>query len=230
VTADRLQLMIMEAMRLSLLEHEDHQRRVHTEGDTSSNTAANAAPLVPSSLPNINTLPPSGPSSRRPSGPVLDSPSGPSPGGKDKSAASKLFSKFGNRSRSGSSASANKVTFATSHAGPSTSNLSGSRNSTTPSTPPLQSRPLPSSNFSPSVSSPVAPLTTFTNSTEPFGGDMPEGLPRLSLDMPAMIPDAPPSGRSSGHVERAPLNRMDTDISEAPTERPSYARLDSDQL
>jgi len=61
------------------------------------------------------------------------------------------------------------------------------------------------------------------------------GLPRLSLDMPALTPDHGPgvakSGGSGGygHVERAPqLNRMDTDASLAPTIRPSYARLESD--
>jgi hypothetical protein len=77
--------------------------------------------------------------------------------------------------------------------------------------------------------------------------DIQPAMPRLSLDMPAMTPDAPRvvsgSAGHSGHVgstsvygvreeggaRRMPLNRMNTDASEAETVRPDYAALDSDE-
>jgi len=60
-------------------------------------------------------------------------------------------------------------------------------------------------------------------------GDAPAvpGFPRLSLDMEPMAPTPAGAKTNFAHQERAPLVRNDTDVSDAPTERPSYARLDS---
>jgi len=54
------------------------------------------------------------------------------------------------------------------------------------------------------------------------------GFPRLSFDMEPMAPSQPGNKTGITHRERAPLLRNDTDVSDAPTERPSYARLDSE--
>lgn len=181
----------MEAMRLSLLDHEDHQRR-----QTDSPERAPDKRKFSLTVPNT--------SSRRASESSKHERGG--------STASKLFSKItnsGNRSRSASTASSLKaVSFSS-----STTNLAGPSRSPAPSaTLATPSPPLPPSS--------LAPAPQPVDLPTPIG----EPTARLSLEEPLAAKS------SSTHAERAPLHRQDTDVSEAPTERPSYARLDSGDL
>jgi len=274
------QLMIMEAMRLSLLDHEDHQRRQVTENNTNANSATPPPPAQPTTaqpqrapdkrkfsltVPGQNG---SGPSStRRASDAATHEPKHQKSG----STAGKFFQKIsGNRSRSGSSASIKAVSFSpsTTHlTGPSRGSPSPSPRPTTPSPPiPVNNQPIlpppitsstgrspPPSSLSPTTAAPAVisladhrsvqvpsptpgPADRFPAGPQPAPVDessssaMP-GLPRLSLDMPPLQPS--PLGKTGAnsatmHHERAPLVRNNTDVSNAPTERPSYARLDSD--
>ena len=153
----------MEAMRLSLLDHEDHQRRQDDEIRRGSTPIHNNDSGI-----IITTAAP-----RRTSDGALY----PNKQEKSPSTASKILSKFsssGNRSRSGSSASSLRaVSFSQSNtsltgtAGPSQRNsLSGVSGLTAPaakSSPPPPSIPTPiastqtSSSSAPSVSSPLSP-------------------------------------------------------------------------
>lgn len=276
-----VQLMIMEAMRLSLLDHEDHQRRQVTDNNTTANSSTPPTSAQPQRAPDKRkfslTVPGqsgSAHSSRRAS----DATTTYEPKHqKSGSTAGKFFQKIsGNRSRSGSTASSLKaVSFSpsTTHlAGPSRGSPSPSPRPTTPSPPiPVNNQPIlpppvtsstgrspPPSSLSPTTAAPAiisladhrsvqmpspvpGPADRFPAGPPPAPVGLPTpiddgpssmpGLPRLSLDMPPLQPS--PLGKSGAnsatmHRERAPLTRNDTDVSDAPTERPSYARLDSD--
>ncbi|ORY33705.1 hypothetical protein BCR39DRAFT_463453 [Naematelia encephala] len=236
---DLEELMIMEAMRLSMIDHEEHQKKIHVESKKGTPT----------------TTPSSGPvaeSSRRPPaaiqpGPPLPIPVPSSPEAQTRpSAASKLLSKFGNRSRSGSSASikneSKTVTFA---AAPSSSTATSSRGTSSTASAPIphaaaHSHPPASSSSSrsppgltPPSPAPVAPIVNLASANS--ASNQP-GLPRLSLDMPALMPDHPhPPKMGSGaanqhHYEQRPIfEREDTDITVGSERRVSYAQLDSDE-
>ncbi|ORX39787.1 hypothetical protein BD324DRAFT_640943 [Kockovaella imperatae] len=224
---DLEELMIMEAMRLSLIDHEEHQRKQDDE-------IRNGTPGPGSSSAIIIQ----GPQSRRVSDPH---------GNKEKtSTASKLFSKIGGRSRSGSAASSLKhVTFSASNPnlpGPSRSPNPGSvtpnRSTTPPSGSVLSSPVVPSSgpspttilpssplsstqvnsaslsrsppkSMSPSTGAPVAPITTLTNANQSKGPAVPakNPPPPQALDLPtpinqphsSILDDAPAIPAPLGH-------------------------------
>lgn len=248
---DLEELMIMEAMRLSLVDHEDHQRKI--ADDT------------------------------RGKQPRRDSDARSTA-----SKASKLFSKFGNRSRSGSTASATKLGMSMPSSRASISSATGSQIALVTPTSPQQAlgspppprpisapSPVPAVNpqsysladvaegqptvpllidtedgarasssraipyLHPRQATTVAPITTLDSVSAPLAssprGSAADGLPRLSLDMPTLTPDATrkvatlQQNSTLPHMARMPLDRSDSEISEAASEataRP-YAALDS---
>lgn len=224
------QLMIMEAMRLSLVDHEEHQRKlVETPKGATTPPAASGEH--------------SGDSSRRPS---IGMPSFSGSGtptkshGQSSSAASKLFSKFGNRSRSSSSASNKQgggeqrnVSFAPI---PVKNPPRSGSTLTQPSQLPTPTSPIsrtPPSSLNPAMPAPVAPVMTLADSTSVSDPPPSAGLPRLSMDMAPLSPDHPPrNSMNMATQRRAPLQRAETEMSEAPSEtggRTAYAQLDSDE-
>ncbi len=234
------QLMIMEAMRLSLVDHDEHQRKMVQEPPNGTST-------------NNDSGVPSADSSRRPSI-GLPSPLAGGSGtltknqGQSSSAASKLFSKFsssGSRSRSGSSASNKQgngdqrnVTFAPA---PIATGRPSSTLNQAPSFPQVAAHTAPPPRMSPTTAAPVAPVMTLAdstsigNSSSPiFFGNPPAsaGLPRLSMDMAPLSPDQHTSVSAPLQPQRAPFQRAETEVSEAPSEtggRTAYAQLDSDE-
>ncbi|RXK38324.1 hypothetical protein M231_04366 [Tremella mesenterica] len=233
------ELMIMEAMRLSLLDHEEHQRRL-VDQQRPPSTVKPTQNISGTSTPTQNP----GESSRR----VISTSHNPT-----KSGASKIFSKFsGNRSRANSS-----VSFAPMPARPTSISPANSTNtninnpdsnSQTPS-PVVQPRTPPTS--LPSPSQPVAPVTTLANHDSPPAPMSTHGLPRLSMDMPALVPDstarpvipvhneaqAVDINNSEGNARAGVSTEDDRDdgeddeydesVVESVPERLTYARLDS---
>ncbi|WWD15832.1 hypothetical protein CI109_100256 [Kwoniella shandongensis] len=286
------ELMIMEAMRLSLVDHEDHQRKLADERRNSTtsqisqspspNPGGSAGPSTtsltpqPNNGPIIHTSYASNLGSRRTSSATQqDKPSG----------TSKLLSKINNvRARANSAASSRgsgsgdyrSVSFAANPTtGGSRSNISssiptpvgsasasttafgngsGSGNAATTSTSeprPARATPISTtfastttttssggSGLSPTSPAPVAvaPVTTLASSVAVQPGSPPTsaGLPRLSLDMPALTPSSTtPATATPKTTQRAgapPLNRMESEMSEATvTGQDTYAQLDSDE-
>ena len=247
------QLMIAEAMRLSLVDHEEHLRKMARKSSVGSGSSTPVPQLGESS-------------SRRGSGGFGSSLKPP----KEQGSASKFFSKLssGNRSRAGSTASGKNVSFAAPSPlnpsfpnterpspvpGPSASSSGsvgsgvspGSSNSalatinTAPASAPItsgQSAASPTAARTPPASltpaAPVvpAPVTTLANhnTTASEGtGASSAGLPRLSMDMPALTPSKATES-STKHQEVAGGDAFDDDsVDQVPT-MPSYARLDSD--
>ncbi|CAD6573640.1 MAG: SNF1-interacting protein [Tremellales sp. Tagirdzhanova-0007] len=224
--------MIEEAMRLSLVDHVEHQRKIADDNRTAS--------------PSSGVTGSSADSSRRPSfgmpsplagGSSTPTKSQPQPS----SAASKLFSKFGgsgSRSRAGSSASNKQgsgdhrsVTFAPTPT-PTTSGNRFNQGSTevSPSSP--ISRFPPSGLTSPSAG-PVAPVMTFDDSTSISNPPISGGLPRLSMDMSPLAPDFSAKTTSSmAPQSRNPFYRADSAFGEGPTDTggiTSYSQLESDE-
>lgn len=217
-------------MRLSLVDHEDHQRKMVEE------VRGDGTPPGGRGVPSSD-------SSRRPSiglsSPLSGGAATPTKSqGPSSSAASKLFSKLGGRSRSGSSASATglneqrNVTFAAPPTPTNRNTTTLAQASTFAPTSPSSSRTPPSS-FNPTMAVPVAPIMTPADSTSISNTPLPAsaGLPQLSLDMAPLSPDSPGRASAPMTTQRAPFQRADTELSEAPSEtggRPAYAQLDSD--
>ncbi|WRT67045.1 uncharacterized protein IL334_004011 [Kwoniella shivajii] len=101
-----------------------------------------------------------------------------------------------------------------------------------------------STGLSPTSPAPVAagPITTLASpeakrsqpQTQTY--DQAGGLPRLSLDMPALVPSHPGDAAAGEYNSnkgkqptRAPLERMDSEMSEATIGPTNYAQLDSDE-
>ncbi|WWC69535.1 uncharacterized protein I206_103477 [Kwoniella pini CBS 10737] len=298
------ELMIEEAMRLSLMDHEDHQKKLADERRGSSvssvssplNPANASATSVSSSFRDPATSPIIVQSSQAIPGPAPSSMrrSSNADGSNTpikQSGTSKLLSKINHvRARASSSASSKgngsgdhrSVTFAN----PSTTSLntnSNTNNNTSPKPSPPSSRQnsdqtqprintaLPivvptSSQFqahkqtsspsskgtglSPTSPAPVAagPITTLASPTAKRNSGnnnvIENGLPRLSLDMPALKPDSSISNNNNSfgnlennnneikgkHVIRPNhLERMDSEMSEATVGPGTYAQLDSDE-
>ncbi|ODO03370.1 zf-C3HC4 type zinc finger protein [Cryptococcus wingfieldii CBS 7118] len=247
------ELMIMEAIRLSMVDHEEHQRKQAGELRNGSTTDSGPAPSTsspgpppgPSTSAALATTPaPSsptqttGPRSSAPTETTKDKQSGPS----------KLLSKFNNvRARANSAASGKALgsSFSANRArgnsasqsnltvppplAPSTSTSSNSTSSSAaPSPIPSTQSPIdsthaagppvpPKSGLNPTSPAPaaVSPVTTLASpSAAPGGhqsGDLmdedsgsaplsgastPGGLPRLSVDMPALTPDTTGPGQA----------------------------------
>ncbi|WVQ71559.1 hypothetical protein IAR50_001098 [Cryptococcus sp. DSM 104548] len=246
------ELMIMEAMRLSMVDHEEHQRKQADALRNGSTPDSGAAPSTSSPGPPpgpstsaamASTPAPSSPTQttgRRSSAPTetKDKQSGPS----------KLLSKFnnvraransaasskalgsslsGNRARGNSASQANLAVpppLAPSTSASSSSTSSSAAPSPVPSHSPLSSThtagpPVPSkSGLNPTSPAPAAvgPVTTLASPSATPGGHqgvdlMDEdggsaplsgastpggGLPRLSVDMPALTPDATGPGQA----------------------------------
>lgn len=204
-------------MRLSMIDHEDHQKKFNEQ--VKANSAGNA---TPEPTPNSASV---GPSSARGS----FNSARPE---KKEGTTSRFLSSIKNRSRSGSNASNKSVSFSpmpTAGSGPSRNSGSSSPTSISPNT---QTR---HSNLNPSSASPVAPVTSLVDHTsaDDFGpstatsdhhdpGLLP-GIPRISLDMPPMQPTPAKSAHPLGHSHH--LEQHDEGDHD---ERPTYARLDSE--
>lgn len=196
-------------MRLSMIDHEDHQKKFNDQAKANS-ASGNATPDSVSG----------GPSSAR------GSNLAPKPEKKE-GTTSRFLSSIKNRSRSGSNASNKSVSFSSMPAPPRTSG-SSSPTSASPNTARL---PAVTSNLNPSSASPVAPVTTLADHTsaDDFGpgssggnpGMLP-GIPRISLDMPPMQP-TPAKPAASHHLEQHDEGERD----EMPVP-PTYARLNSE--
>ena len=177
--------MMMEAMRLSLIDHEEHQRKQDDEIRQGSETPNGSAIILQSTPQNRRVSDPSHP-------------------GKEKhSTASKLFSKIGARSRSGSAASSLKaISFSTSNlnlAGPSRSPNPGAaspgrRSSTPPAMVPSVSSLSATPTTSPgnnSAASPTAmPSSPLSNTYTTTAAALSRSPPK-SLSPPAAAPIAP---------------------------------------
>ncbi|WVW83192.1 hypothetical protein I302_105210 [Kwoniella bestiolae CBS 10118] len=275
------ELMIEEAMRLSLMDHEDHQRKLADERRKSSVSSV-SSPLNPanSSAPNPNSTPIIVTSS---------SQGGPGPSSiisnrrssnADTSTKSKLLSKINHvRARASSSASSKNggngsgdyrsVTFAGSSnngsprpspptsATPSRTNTSDASPVPAPAPPVVIPQPThihthghghskhpttTTTGLSPTSPAPIAagPITTLAsppaeriNHTHGTGTE--GGLPRISLDMPALTPDSNANVNGNGGIKgKQPvrpthLERMDSEMSEATVGPGNYAQLDSDE-
>ncbi|OCF71951.1 hypothetical protein I204_07214 [Kwoniella mangroviensis CBS 8886] len=274
------ELMIEEAMRLSLMDHEDHQRKLADERRKSSVSSV-SSPLNPA-----NSSAPS------PAPIIVTSQAGPGPStssrrasNADTSTKSKLLSKINHvRARASSNAS-NKnggsgdyrsVTFAGSSSNTSNNNspkpspptsATPSRTNTNTNTSTSNPSPLPilntttttaplivpqptsahtkhpsttttSGGLSPTSPAPVAagPITTLASPAAERNNHnhthQEAGLPRLSLDMPALTPDTTQNGIGGikGKQPSRPthLERMDSEMSEATVGPGTYAQLDSD--
>lgn len=240
--------MIMEAMRLSMIDHEDHQKKMHdqvmgnnnggsgtaTPNSTNTNEASSSRVILSGPLAGATTSVP----------PVKE---------KGEGKAQKFLSSIRNKNRSRSdSAASNKsaksVSFSTGSGVGASPGLVPSRNSGSSS--PTSSSPIVStaksppttSNLKPTSALPAAaaPITTLADhrsiegdvsaaegSTAPVGSiprismDLPG---RISMDMPPMEP-TPPKNRST-HVEQSQSQTRDDEL-EVPA-HPSYARLNSD--
>ena len=201
-------------MRLSMIDHEDHQKKFNDQAKANS-ASGNA---TPNQAPNPAS---GGPSSARGS----FNSTRPE---KKEGTTSRFLSSIKNRSRSGSNASNKSVSFSPMPiAGAAPSRNSGS-SSPTSNSPNPQAR---SSNLNPSSASPVPPITTLADHTsaDDFGpststtdsGPLP-GIPRISLDMPPMEPTPAKSGHPR-HLEQ----HDEGDRDEAPVP-PTYARLNSE--
>ncbi|WWD01493.1 hypothetical protein V866_008437 [Kwoniella sp. B9012] len=272
------ELMIEEAMRLSLMDHEDHQRKLADERRKSSVSSV-SSPLNPA-----NSSAPS------PAPIIVTSQAGPGPStssrrasNADTSTKSKLLSKINHvRARASSNAS-NKnggsgdyrsVTFAGSSSNTSNNNspkpsppTSATPSRTNTSTSTSNPSPLPilntttttaplvvpqptsahtkhpstttSGGLSPTSPAPVAagPITTLASPAAERNNHshthQEAGLPRLSLDMPALTPDTTQNGIGgiNGKQPARPthLERMDSEMSEATVGPGNYAQLDSDE-
>ena len=162
-------------MRLSMIDHEDHQKKFNDQAKANS-ASGNATPDSVSG----------GPSTTR-SNNLAHKPE------KKEGTTSRFLSSIKNRSRSGSNASNKSVSFSSMPAPPRTSGSS----SPTSASPNTARSPAVTSNLNPSSASPVAPITTLADHTsaDDFGpgssggnpGMLP-GIPRISLDMPPMQP------------------------------------------
>ncbi|KAI9638399.1 uncharacterized protein MKK02DRAFT_42787 [Dioszegia hungarica] len=190
---DLEELMIMEAMRLSVIDHEEHQRKQTTVepgtnlggGPPPTNTSGSTTP-IPSGEPSTSTS-----SFRRRAGTEGSNSQPPAPV-KEK-ATSKLFSKFGNRSRSGSNAS-QRVTFA-----PDTSrrgSIAGMGMGSGLGSGASSSSNLPAGGVDhspgPNPSSPLVPTTsssTATVTSSPLSSAPGSAVPRISLDMAPLTPE-----------------------------------------
>lgn len=108
--------MLLEAMRLSMIDHEDHQRKMHDDakrGGVSTGNSGASTPREFGGLGGGSGYGASGSGSGSGSGGIFRKRAGTegsNTSGKDRSAASKLLSKLGNRSRSNSAASKNGET------------------------------------------------------------------------------------------------------------------------
>ncbi|WVR05094.1 hypothetical protein IAU60_002106 [Kwoniella sp. DSM 27419] len=253
------ELMIMEAMRLSMVDHEDHQRKLADERRQSnaSNVMSPLNPASASAASLVENQPSPGPASRRASSATdkHDKPTG----------ASKLLSKINNvRARASSSASGRSVTFASSTTPPlgsGSGSPSGSPVAQTarpvqvkyPQPPGVRQTAGTGTGLSPTSPAPiaVAPVTTLASPgarrehqyspPEAVNDPASSGLPRLSLDMPALTPEPAASRYSAsgddGNLSRAqgkmpsrqPLQRMESEMSEATIGPATYAHLDSDE-
>jgi hypothetical protein len=201
----------MEAMRLSLIDHEDHQKKMHDQVKGGS-AAGGSGTATPNSV-NTNEA-----SSSRVflSGPLAGTSSSGHKEKKEGKAQKFLSSIRQNRSRSNSAASNKSVTFSTQ---PIPSRNSGS-SSPTSNSPITSKSPPTTSNLKPA--SPVAPVTTLADhrsiegdvSAEASSSAPVGSIPRISLDMPPMEPT--PAKTNSTHVEN-----------EQPVP-PTYARLNSE--
>lgn len=181
--------MIMEAMRLSVIDHEEHQRSQITPdtGNGTGSATTAGGPNSGSTTPTLGEGSSSTSSFRRRAGTVGSTSTNPTASIKDK-ATSKLFSKFGNRSRSGSNAS-NRVTFApeTSRRG-SLALGGGSQGSSVVHLPPGSAGAGSGTDFAPNSPSPLVSTTTNTSTPEPSSAP-PSAIPRISLDMAPMAPE-----------------------------------------
>lgn len=211
--------MIMEAMRLSMIDHEDHQKKMNDQ-TKAGGVAAGSGTATPNST-NTNEA-----SSSRIilSGPYAGASSSsaiPNHREKKEGKAQKFLSSIRqNRSRSNSAASNKSVSFSTQ---PVPSRNSGSSSpSPTPTSPIASKSPPTTSNLKPA--SPVAPVTTLADHRS-IQGDVPAeaeasssapvgSIPRISMDMAPMEPT--PAKTNSSHVEN-----------EQPVP-PTYARLNSE--
>ena len=209
-------------MRLSMIDHEDHQKKFNDQAKANS-ASGNA---TPDQAPNSASV---GPSSAR--GSFI----GTKPEKKEGSTTSRFLSsiKNKNRSRAGSNASNKSVSFSPMPiAGPGPSRNSGS-SSPTSTSPNTQTK---SSNLNPSSASPVPPATPLVEHTSPddFGpststpvnqanpGALPE-IPRISFDMAPITPDrVGPTSAKSNLPHQFEHDEGDQE------ERPTYARLDSE--
>lgn len=178
--------MIMEAMRLSVIDHEEHQRKQVLPDPANPGGSGSTTPN--SGEPSTSTS-----SFRRRAGTEGSAPHPGTSSIKEK-ATSKLFSKFGNRSRSGSSAS-QRVTFApdtTSRRGSLAGlGMGGSGSGTGSGGSSTTHLPAGGSDFSPIPSSPL--VSTISNSTpaepSPTVSAPGSAVPRISLDMAPLTPD-----------------------------------------
>lgn len=228
--------MIMEAMRLSMIDHEDHQKKMHdqTMGNTGDSGTATPNSYTTTNEASSSRIILAGPGSGYGS-------TAPPAKEKGEGKAQKFLSSIRNKNRSRSdSAASNKsaksVSFST---GPSPglipSRNSGSSSPTSSPTVTAKSPPT-TSNLKPV--SPVAPVTTLVDhrsiegdvsaaesSTAPVGS-IPrismEFPGRISMDMPPMEP-TPPKVKST-HVEHEQTRDQGL---EAPVP-PTYARLNSE--
>lgn len=200
-----VQLMIEEAMRLSLIDHEDHQKKMHDQ--VRGGNAGGSGSATPNS---VNTNEASS------SHIILPGPSS-STGQKEKGKASKFLSSFKqSRSRANSAASNKSVSFSSQ---PMPSRNSGS-SSPTSNSPITSKSPPTTSNLKPA--SPVAPVTTLADhrsiegdvSAEASSSAPVGSIPRISMDMAPMEPTPAKTGPT--HVE----NDMPVP--------PTYARLNSE--
>lgn len=209
-------------MRLSMIDHEDHQKKFNDQAKANS-ASGNA---TPDQAPNSASV---GPSSAR------GSFTGTKPEKKEGSTTSRFLSsiKNKNRSRAGSNASNKSVSFSPMPiAGPGPSRNSGS-SSPTSTSPNTQTK---SSNLNPSSASPVPPAAALVDHTSPddFGpststpvnqanpGALPE-IPRISFDMAPITPDrVGPTSAKSNLPHQFEHDEGDQE------ERPTYARLDSE--
>ena len=242
----------MEAMRLSMIDHEDHQKKMHDQAMGNNNGGSGTA--TPNST-NTNEA-----SSSRVilSGPLAGTTtSAPPAKEKGEGKAQKFLSSIRNKNRSRSdSAASNKsaksVSFSTGSGAGASPGLVPSRNSGSSS--PTSSSPVAStaksppttSNLKPTSALPAAaaaaPITTLVDhrsiegdvsaaegSTAPVGSiprismDLPG---RISMDMPPMEP-TPPKNRST-HVEQSQTQTQARDDELEVPVHPSYARLNSD--
>jgi len=209
-------------MRLSMIDHEDHQKKFNDQAKANS-ASGNA---TPNTVANSSSV---GPSSAR------GSFTGTRPEQKESTKSRFLSSikRDKNRSRSGSNASNKSVSFSPmpiSGPGPSRNSGSSSPTSTSPN---IQTK---HSNLNPSSASPVPATSSLVDHTsaDDFGpststpanqvnsGALPE-IPRISFDMAPITPDrvGPTSAKSS-----LP-HQFEHDEGEQ-EERPTYARLDSE--
>ncbi|KAL7422283.1 SNF1-interacting protein [Cryptotrichosporon argae] len=217
------QAMIAEAMRASIASHEAETAKRHEDARRPSQSAG-AGPSILASTP---TSPLGGSFSRSP----------PSPAETKSSTASKLLSKLSpGRSRAGSRSS---VTFAapppartptTAAAGRVSSSSPPSTGTSTP-TSEARARSASMSVFAPAPPSsttstdglaPALPATASANTTS-IPAPASNGLPRLSLDMPALMPEPARKPEAATREHATPVSAM-----AGASPGAAYAQLESD--